>query len=63
MFIKCTDSSNVDQRFEALSEGRVYEIDERRDLETSLAGERYYFVNGKRYGGWRFQVVTKGARQ
>lgn len=50
--IKCLDDT-MSQGW--LVAGRVYMIDLRRDQEFSPDGSRYYFVNGRRYGAYRFE--------
>lgn len=56
--IKCVDAT-MDSlpRHECLVQDKIYEIDPRRDIEDAPGGARYYFVNGKRYGGYRFIPV------
>ena len=61
MKLRCIDNSFV-PRGESLTLDRVYEIDPRRDVETNIKDERYFFVNGRRYGAWRFEKLCGSAR-
>ncbi len=56
----CCINNIFTPRREKLTLGRVYEIDPRRDIETNIKGDRYYFVHGHRYGAWRFEQVGEG---
>ncbi len=55
MMLRCVDNTSCNRE---LGLGRTYLIDPSRQTETNLYGAAtHYFVNGKRYGTWRFEPV------
>ncbi len=61
MKLRCINNANTLPN-EPLTLDRIYDIDPRRDVELNFQlVPAHYFLNGKRYGAWRFVPVAEDA--